>query len=62
MNRRSQVMWALSALLLTWIGAMAVISGHRKSCADAGQNFEISSWTCVPAGPPIILRRDLHRG
>jgi hypothetical protein len=62
MNRWTQAMWALSALLLAWIGAMAVVSGYRKSCSEAGQNFEVSSWSCVPGGPPIILQRDIQRG
>jgi hypothetical protein len=62
MNNKSRTLWALSALLLGWIGAMAVVSSHRKSCAESGQNFDVSSWSCVPTGPPIILQRDLQRG
>lgn len=62
MNRRSQLLWTVSVVLLAWIGAMAAISGQRATCARDGQLFSVWLWRCSPAGPPIILQRELQRG
>lgn len=62
MSRQSQRLWAASVVLLGWIAAMAAISAHRAACAGDGQLFSVRAWACVPAGPPIILQRELQRG
>ena len=62
MSRRTRLLWAMSVVLLVWIGAMAAISAHRATCARVSQLFSVRAWACVPAGPPIILQRELQRG
>lgn len=62
MSRRTRLLWAVSALLLGWIAVMATIQVKREDCARDGQLFSVRAWTCVPAGPPIILQRELQRG
>ncbi len=63
MARRSRVLWTVSAVLLIWIGAMAIMNAR---CEREGMSFSVlgslSGSACVPAGPPIILQRDLQRG
>ena len=62
MDRRSQLMWGVSGLLLAWIGVMAIVSGRNAACAREGQRFNITAWACESSGPPILLQRDLQRG
>lgn len=61
MDRRSMVLWGLSAVLLAWIVALTVHTHFAEGCREAGGRWDWRKWKCRPA-PAIELRRELNRG
>ncbi len=60
MDRRSIILWSLSALMLAWIMALTAHSHLAQGCLEQGGRWDGRRWKCRPA-PAIELRRNLNR-
>lgn len=61
MNRRSLVLWSLSAALLAWMLAMTWHSNRLEACVAEGGRWDITRWHCDRDLGRIIIERGMKR-
>lgn len=61
MNRRSLVLWSLSAVLLAWMAAMTWHGKRLEACIAEGGRWDMKRWTCDRDLGRIIIERGMKR-
>ena len=60
MSGRTRIWWALSVLMLVWMGVMTLNQHNARACAESGGRWSMLGWECTPARR-ILLQRGLMR-
>ncbi len=60
MTWRQRILWALSGLMLIWIGVRTLSQYNASTCTQSGGQWSMLDWECRPARH-FLLQRDLYR-